>query len=382
MRVGIVVPHIFMQRDILPQVIFSPGELALWLADRLVGQGIEVTLFTPGAVDTEANNVTADLTPFQRELDGRGDTYLELLKKHPLTFISLARQVQSQLIADAFRRANDDQLDVVHIYTNEEDIALPFAQFCTKPTVFTHHDPFSFLIKYKHVFPKYKHLNWISMSYAQRQAMPRDTNWVANIYHGLNPEYLKPVKKPANDYVAYLGRIIEPKGVHLAIKAVELHNAQHPSNQLVLKIAGKHYDDGRDSYWQSYVAPAINDGSVEYVGYIKDTATKQQFLGNARALLMPSTWDEPFGMVAIESLASGTPVIGLDSGALPEIITEKTGMIVPKQATDSKTAQKLSRAISNLGQLKRSECRQDFEARFTLDRMAREHAALYQRLTE
>ena len=109
MKVSIVVPHIFMQRDILPQVIFSPGVLALWLADSLVAQGVDVTLFTPGPVDTKATNVTADLSPFQRELDGRGDTYLELLKKHPLTFISLARQVQSQLIADAFQQANDNR---------------------------------------------------------------------------------------------------------------------------------------------------------------------------------------------------------------------------------------------------------------------------------
>ncbi|MEO5950220.1 MAG: hypothetical protein ABIQ04_02120, partial [Candidatus Saccharimonadales bacterium] len=140
-RVGLVVPHIFIHRDILPEVIFSPGKLALNLANTLSEYDIEVTLFTPGKADTHVRNVTADLRPFEQELSGRGDTYIELLKKHPFTFISLARQVQSEIIALAYDMANRDELDIVHIYTNEEDIALPFAKLCHKPVVFTHHDP-------------------------------------------------------------------------------------------------------------------------------------------------------------------------------------------------------------------------------------------------
>src|SRR5690242_19821988 len=107
LRIGIVVPHIFMHRDILPHVIFSPAGLALQLADGLVGTGQKVTLFSPGPVDTKAHNITADLRYFQRELSLRGDSYIDLLKKHPLTFITLARQVQAELIALAYAMAND-----------------------------------------------------------------------------------------------------------------------------------------------------------------------------------------------------------------------------------------------------------------------------------
>lgn len=214
MRVGIVVPHIFMHRDILPKVIFSPAQLALDLAEGLQAAGTEVTLFSPGPVDTTVRNITADLSYFETELAGRGDTYVDLLKKHPFTFITLARQVQSELIAKAYAMANTGDLDVVHIYTNEEDIALPFASLCTKPVVFTHHDPFNFLVKYKNTFPKYKGLNWISMSYAQRKGMPKDTNWVGNVYHGLSDDALHPVAQPSGDYIAFIGRIIQPKGVH------------------------------------------------------------------------------------------------------------------------------------------------------------------------
>ncbi|HET9411617.1 MAG TPA: glycosyltransferase [Candidatus Saccharimonadales bacterium] len=374
MRIGLVVPHIFMHRQILPHVIFSPGQLALTLADGLQGLGAQVTLFTPGPVDTNATNVTADLTYFEQELAARGDTYTDLLKKHPLTFITLARQVQSELIAKAYSLANDNQLDIVHIYTNEEDIALPFAALCNKPVVFTHHDPFNFLVKYKNVFPKYSSVPWLSVSYAQRTGMPPKTNWVANIYHGIEGNLLQPVKNPSSDYVVYIGRIIQQKGVHLAIEAAK--RAGVP-----LKIAGRHYAGKKDAYWREYIEPRLGDG-VEYLGFIKDSHQKRQLLGNARALIMPSLFDEPFGMVAIESLACGTPVVGLNSGAIPEVVKDKlTGFIVANAQNEASTVASIAQAIKNVTSLDRNTCRRDFEQRFTAQRMCQEHLSAYKTLT-
>ncbi len=376
-----------MHRDILPRVIFSPGVLALDLAHELSRYDVKVTLFTPGPVDTAISNETADLRYFDKELVGRGDTYVDLLKKHPFTFITLARQVQSELIAKAFAMANNNELDVVHIYTNEEDTALPFATLCNKPVVFTHHDPFNFLVKYKSVFPKYASLNWISMSLAQRQGMPENTNWVGNVYHGLDAREWKFNEGPTEEYVAYLGRIIEPKGVHLAIEAVKLYS-QSALVPLKLKIAGKHYaEHKKDTYWQTRVAPELG-GMIEYVGFIGDSGEKQAFLGNAKALLMPSLFDEPFGMSMIEALACGTPVIGLDSGAIPEVIQNgNTGFVVPKLYHEStldeaKTALQLAQAVEKITHITRLDCRTDFEERFSLERMASEHAAIYERLTQ
>lgn len=376
-RVGVVVPHIFMQRDVLPQVIFAPAKLALGLAEGVQALGATVTLFTPGPVDTVVKNETADMSYFEAELTGRGYGYIELLKKHPLIFISLARQVQAELIGRAFAMANRGELDVVHIYTNEEDIALPFVELCTKPVVLTHHDPFSFLVRYKNTFPKYKHLNWLSMSLAQRRGMPPDTNWVGNIYHGLDPDIFKPNYKPGK-YLAYLGRIIQPKGVHLAITAVQRYN-QTANTPLVLRIAGKHYSGNKDTYWQERITPHIDGKTIIYDGFIDTDVKKQKFLGNASALLVPSLFEEPFGMVAIEALACSTPVIGLDSGALPEIVTHKTGRIVEKH-TDTATIAGLAEALAATYQFDRRACRADFEQRFTLARMAAEHLEVYSTL--
>lgn len=379
MKVAVVVPHIFMHQEILPKVIFSPGTLAMSLAEGLAKESIEVTLATPGPVVTSVPTITADLSAFEAELAGRGDTYVELLKKHPLTFITLARQVQAELIADVYSRANNGEFDVVHIYTNEEDIALPFAKLCHKPVVFTHHDPFNFLVKYKAVFPKYKHLNWLSISDSQRAGMPKDTNWIDTIYHGIDPETFKPLENPSNDYIAYLGRIIEPKGVHLAIQAVKEYNKTHPNTILKLKIAGKHYSGNKDKYWQEQILPHIDGNEIEYVGFIKDTVAKQDFLGNARALMIPSLFEEPFGMVMIEALACGTPIIGLDSGAIPEVITHESGILIAKQ-TEHTTIEHLSHAITKISAISRMACRQEFEDRFTLKQMCSGHIATYQKL--
>lgn len=387
LRVGIVVPHIFMHRDILPHVIFSPANLALELAQGLKNSGTEVTLFTPGPVDSSVHNITADLNYFEQELKGRGDSYTDLLKKHPFTFITLARQVQAELIAKAYARANEDQLDLVHVYTNEEDIALPFASLCTKPVVFTHHDPFNFMVKYKNVFPKYTQLNWISMSYAQRSGMPQDTNWVGNVYHGLAATELRPLDNPTNDYIAYLGRIIQPKGLHLAIQAVTKYN-QHAISPIKLKIAGKHYaGHKKDTYWQEQILPLLDNPLIEYVGFI-GPEERQTFLGNAQALMVPSLFEEPFGLVTIEALACGTPVIGLNSGAIPEVVTDgATGIIVNKSLHSdgtldtTKTVNELATAIARIAGIEHTACRQAFEARFTAERMCEEHLAIYSQLT-
>lgn len=388
MKVGIVAPHIFMQDDILPHVIFSPGWQAIALADALTDSGVDVTLYTPGGVTTKAKNITADMSLFEAELHARDDTYLDLLKKHPLTFISLARQVQSEIISRAFSDANANKIDIVHIYMNEEDIALPFAQFCSKATVFTHHDPFSFLVKYRSIFPKYSHLNWLSMSLAQRDTMPEDTNWVGNIYHGLSKDLYVPHPKAHTRYIAYIGRIIEPKGLHLAIEAIKLYNAHHPKAPYVLKIAGKHYSGEKDSYWQNKIKPYIDDKEIIYCGFISGTTAKNDFLAQASALIIPSLFSEPFGMVMIEALASGTPIIGLNRGAIPEVISEgKTGFIVntvtaKTMLNTQKTAEKLAHAIENIPHIDTAQCRADFEARFTLEQMADGHKEVYKKLMQ
>lgn len=385
-RVALVVPHIFMHREILPSVIFSPGALAMSLAESLSFlDGVEVTLFSPGPVDTTVPNITADLSLFEEELAGRGDSYTDLLRKHPFTFVSLARQVQSELIAKAYDLANKGEFDIVHIYTNEEELGMAFASLCQAPVVFTHHDPFNFLIRYKSVMPKYKHLNWLSISDAQRQSMPEDTNWLGTIYHGIDEPELTPADDPTGDYFAYLGRIVDPKGVHLAIQAVKKFNltAEKP---IKLKLAGKHYGSGEnDGYWADKIEPELGE-LIEYVGFIGNPADKREFLANAKALIVPSLFDEPFGVVSIESMACGTPVVALDSGALSEVIDDgRTGFVVSKgdyPLDEENITSDLADKLQKVDSLSRDICRESYQSRFTAQMMAGQHLKAYRRLLE
>ncbi len=377
MRVGIVVAHIFMQDALLDNVIFSPGALAIDLANGLVDAGHEVHLYTPGPVTTTTQNITADMSGFEDELKLRGYGYIELLKKHPLTFVTLARQVQAALIAQAFADANQNQLDVAHIYTNEEDIGLQFAEFCTKPVVFTHHDPYNFSSGYRALFPHKPHLNYIAISESQKKHMPSDTNWLATIYHG-QPLDRYHFERTPEDYVLFIGRVVAAKGTHLAIKAVKHYNEQNPDKPLKLKIAGKHYGD---SYFADHIEPELDD-CIEYVGFVNENTAKQALIGHAKALIVPSVFEEPFGLVLIESLACGTPVIGLDSGAIPEVITnDKTGYVVPK-TSEQEIIKAIANNLSKLDLLDRSTCRAEFEARFTTAHMVEQHVLAYQRLLQ
>jgi len=397
MRIGLVVPHIFMSDTILPKVIFAPGELSINLANHLQSKGEDVYLFTPSKVTTTANNITADMSFFENELKLRNCSYLDLLMKHPLIFISLARQVQGELIANAYTMANNNQLDIIHVYTNEEDIAITFAQLCHKPVVFTHHDPFNYYVRYRNVFPKYKNLNWVLLSYAQRVMMPKDTNWVANVYHGLDMTKYKPNYQNNSKYIVFIGRLIEPKAVHLAIKATIIYNQNHPKSKLKLIIAGKYYSEKNiPKYWLTKVKPLIDNKYIKYIGIIRNIAAKNKLLGEAKVLIIPSVFEEPFGMVMIESLACATPVIGLDSGSIPEIINDQvTGLIVKKifnksarsnnknqkpSLNETKTANAIARAIDQIDTINRHDCRKIFEERFSSERMCNEYVSVYSKL--
>lgn len=382
MRIAVVVPHMFMHEEVLSKVIFAPGFLAIDLCLELKELGHQVTFFSPGYILKDVENCNADLSYFKWELEQRKYGYVELLKKHPLTFITLARQAQSELIAKAFNMANDGEFDIVHVYTNEEEIALQFSGFCKVPVVFTHHEPFNYLAKYRNSFSRFKHKNWVSLSLAQRKSIAKDTNWVGNVYNGIPADKFVSSCEGKKEYLAYFGRIIQPKGVHLAIAAAQKAGKK-------LKIAGKHYGDfGNDSYWKEKIKPEIDGKQIEYVGFIHSDKEKEDFLRNAEALLMPSLWDEPFGMVSIEALACGTPVIALANGAIPEIIQNGiNGLLVePKKLLDGNgemildedsVVNEFVEKIKSIKNIDRKICRKSFEERFTSEEMAKEYERIY-----
>jgi glycosyltransferase involved in cell wall biosynthesis len=216
------------------------------------------------------------------------------------------------------------------------------------------------------VFSTFSDVPVISISNAQRRPVPQ-AKWVQTVYHGL-PENLLTPKASKHDYLAVLGRIAPEKGVDRAIKIAMRCG-------IPLKIAAK-VDRADQDYYDQLISPLITGNPlVEFIGEIGDHE-KSDFLSGAMGLLLPLDWPEPFGLVMIEALACGTPVIAYNRGSVPEIIDDGlTGFIVEDEIS-------AVGAVNRLSTLSRTAIRAHFEKRFTARRMALDYLAMYRKLTE
>jgi glycosyltransferase involved in cell wall biosynthesis len=204
----------------------------------------------------------------------------------------------------------------------------------------------------------------VSISNHQRLPVP-PVNWRGTVHHGM-PPYLLKEGKGEGGYLAFLGRICADKGILPAIEIAR--RAGMP-----LKVAAKIDPADRD-YYDQHVAPVLTQSPhVEFIGEICD-GQKSEFLGGAKALLFPISWPEPFGLVMIESMACGTPVIAFDSGSVPEILEDGlTGFVV-------KNVEEAALAVRRLDRLFRPSIRSRFEERFSVAAMAREYVKIYRNL--
>ena len=213
------------------------------------------------------------------------------------------------------------------------------------------------------LFVRYHDLPVVSISDAQREPLSW-LNWWATVHHGV-PEEQYLFRENKGSYLAFLGRVSPEKGLDRAL-------AIATKSRLPLKVAAK-VDRADQEYFIGEIKPLLRNPLIEFVGEIGEDE-KGEFLGNALALLFPIDWPEPFGLVMIESLATGTPVIAYPNGSVPEIIEDgTTGFLV--ESIDHAV-----RAVRRIHSLDRRRCREIFNCRFTARRMARDYVALYQRL--
>ncbi len=210
------------------------------------------------------------------------------------------------------------------------------------------------------MFTTFSSLPVISISDSQRRPVPQ-ANWVRTIYHGLPQDLLKPLAATPR-YLAFLGRIAPEKGVDRAISIARRCGVP-------LRIAAK-VDNVDREYFDEKIRPLIDGSSAEYIGEIRDSE-KSEFLSSAVALLTPIDWPEPFGLVMIEAMACGTPVIAFNHGSVPEVVDDGlTGFIVEDE-------EGAVRAFGRLSQLSRAKIRRHFEQRFTARRMALDYLDAY-----
>jgi glycosyltransferase involved in cell wall biosynthesis len=325
-----------------PKLYGGTERVVSWLTEELIALGHEVTLFASGDSVTSARLEAA--WPRALRLDGS---------------VRDPNALHMMMLEQVYRRAGD--FDVLHCHLDY----YPFSLFSRQATPFvsTLHGRLD-LPEHQPVFDTFSTIPVVSISNSQRRPLPQ-ANWVRTVYHGLPEKLLEPkLVKPS--YFAFLGRIAPEKGIDRAIRI-----AQHCG--MPLKIAAK-VDRADREYFDEKIHPQINAASnVEFIGEISDRE-KSDFLSGAIVLLVPIDWPEPFGLVMIEAMACGTPVIAYNRGSAPEVIDEGiSGFIVEDEAG-------AIGAVDRLGHLSREKIRKQFEKRFTARRMAQDYLAVYRSL--
>ena len=265
------------------------------------------------------------------------------------------------MLSDVYEQA-ENRFDIIHSHVDYW--SFPFARLTNVPTVSTMHGRLD-LEELRPVYARYRELPLISISDAQRKPLSF-MNWVKTIYHGLPRDLLRFSPGPGK-YLAFLGRISPEKRPDIAIDVARRVG-------IPLKIAAK-VDVADREYFDAVIKPHISPPDVEYIGEIGESE-KSEFLGNALALMFTIDWPEPFGLVMIESLASGTPVIARRRGSIPEVIRHGvTGLIAD-------SIEEMTAALSNVEALPREECRKEFETRFSVEAMVDRCEGVYRQLIE
>ncbi|WP_207515259.1 glycosyltransferase family 4 protein [Longitalea luteola] len=340
MRIAQVPP---LYESVPPKLYGGTERVVSYLTEELVKQGHDVTLF-----GTEDSMTKANLHAVCKQATRLNEACIDPIAWHIY---------QMQIVME-----NANEFDIIHFHNDYL------------------HFPLSYLNRYRHVttlhgrldlddikpiYQKFYTIPVVSISDGQRKPLPF-ANWVGTVYHGL-PKELYKLGEGKGDYLAFLGRISPEKRPDRAIQIAKLAGIK-------LKIAAK-VDNADKEYFETKIKPLLDHPLIDFIGEIGEDK-KGEFLGNAMALLFPIDWPEPFGMVMIEAMANGTPVIAWDQGSVPEVVEHgKTGFIVNdmEQAVE---------AVESIHKLSRPLIRKIFEHSFTASVMANKYMQLYERICE
>jgi glycosyltransferase involved in cell wall biosynthesis len=338
MRIAQIAP---LHEAVPPKLYGGTERIVSYLTEELVALGHDVTLFASG--DSRTSAQLRSVWPRALRLD-------------PGVRDPLAPQF---LMVEEVRR-QAAEFDVLHFHMDY----WPFSVFTRQSTPFvtTLHGRLD-LPEIQPLFARFPEVPLVSISNAQRRPMP-NARFVNTVWHGLPKDLLTP--QPVEpSYLAFLGRICPEKCPDRAIRIAR-------RSGIPLKIAAK-VDRADEDYYNEVIRPMLDGPGVELIGEIGETQ-KAEFLSGALALLMPIDWPEPFGLVMIEAMACGTPVIACNRGSVPEVIEDGISGFIVEDDTGAVAA------VERLSTLPRARVRQEFEARFTARRMAEDYLAVYRSL--
>jgi glycosyltransferase involved in cell wall biosynthesis len=342
MRIALVAP---LYETVPPQGYGGTERVIAGLADGLVKRGHDVTLFAAGGSRTSARLVAMVPAPLRLTMSRE-------------QLIEVSPHLHLQMLADVYRRAGE--FDIVHAHT--DILTLPFVRSTEVPTVITMHGRLD-LDVLQQIVPLYLDVPLVSISDDQRIPLDKfPMRWVGTCPNGLPLEAYLSAERGTGDYLAFVGRITEDKHVDWAVEVAQRAG-------LPLRVAAK-VDPMDEDYWQSTIRPLFERCGVEYLGEVNESQ-KPAFYAGARAMLFPIDWPEPFGLVMIESLAAGTPVIALRRGSVPEILEHGVSGLICDSLDE------MVDAVRDVERISPEACRQRAQC-FTSDRMTEDYLAVYE----
>ncbi|MDP1722550.1 MAG: glycosyltransferase [Candidatus Gottesmanbacteria bacterium] len=383
MKIGMLLPSIYATKRYGEGRIFAPLPLAIQLADSLVDRGHTVRFYSASEVVTKAQLVSGDSELVAHDPYYYQFRYREAAEQKFAAFEILKRDFEYDLTLKAYNDARDGKLDIIHSY---HDFGAHYLNELTSfPTVYTIHDPLPQLPTTLEYFRyhRFLHHNYLSISDSQRHSII-PMNFIATIYHGLALDEYDVDLTPDN-HLIYFGRVMEDKGADIAIEVA--HAAGLPLHVATSSIRGNQSQE----FYDTKIAPHIDGTSVCLSGYLAGKE-KSDFIKKGKAFIMPLRWEEPFGMVMIEAMACGTPVIAYNRGSAAEIVNDGvTGFIIDPDETGAwrnkgswvikKTGvEGLVEAVKRIGEIDRMACRRHVEEHFTISRMVTDHEAVYEKL--
>ncbi|HXG92240.1 MAG TPA: glycosyltransferase family 4 protein [Blastocatellia bacterium] len=340
MRIAQVAP---LYESVPPKWYGGTERVVSYLTEELVRQGHDVTLFASGDSETSARLVACCERSLRLD-----ENCIDPIAHH---FVMLEK---------VFKQAED--FDIIHFHIDY--LHFPLSARLGVPNVTTLHGRLD-IADLVPLYKQFSDMPLVSISDAQRKPLAF-ANWQATVYHGL-PDDLFTFREKPGDYLAVLGRVSPEKGIDQAIEIARRAGMK-------LRIAAK-VDKPDREYYQSVIKPLLDDPLIEFIGEVggKD---KDEFLGNAYALLFPINWPEPFGLVMIEAMACGTPVIAYPRGSVPEVMQDCASGFIVEDIESAVTA------VERVASLDRRLCREVFERRFTASRMAEDYLKVYRNIAE
>jgi len=381
MKIGLLLPSVYMGSR-YKNKIFAARELFINLADGLVEKGHEVYVYSSPDTKTKAQLVAGEASLITQDFTSSHFRGLDQAAKTKSAELITKIEYEEDLTVKAYLHAQESKIDIMHSY--HDFMAHYVAKLAPVKTIYTIHTsrPSEMDLDYWR-FQHFKDDDYVFISKSQLKDFEDLISSVNVVYHGVDTERFS-LGNGEGEYLAFLGRYIEEKGVADAIAAAR-------KSGLLLKIIG---DAAYRElpYYKNKIFPELKNGFVEDGSFLEE-GDRYSFLKNAKALLFPIQWNEPFGMVMIEAMSCGTPVIAYNRGSVAELVKDgvtgfivdpdnedrpgKRSWVIKKQGVDG-----LMEAISKINEIKREDCRRHVEENFTVEKMVEGYENVYKKVLE